>query len=132
MPGPVITGVVANDLDSPSLRVLGFDLLQELDRGLGVDGVVIADNGAKVATIDDAIDVEPLPAGVAANFMGVASLDRAVAGHRIVVGMGGVHEINAVARLFRRLETMVYLNKSTLLCSGGLAWDECRLFVNET
>ena len=60
------------------LWVLGFDLLKQLDCRLGVDGIVIADDGTEIAAIDDTIDIEPLPTGVAANLVGLPTLDPAV------------------------------------------------------
>ena len=84
----VITGVVANDMNSSSLRVLSFDLLKQLDCRLGVNGVVITNDGAEIAAIDDAIDVESLPPGITANFVILPALDPAVAGNRIVIPTG--------------------------------------------
>ncbi|HNO75408.1 MAG TPA: hypothetical protein PKG49_07310 [Nitrosomonas mobilis] len=38
--------------------------MKQLDGRLGINGVVIADNGAEVVAIGDTIDVEPLPPGI--------------------------------------------------------------------
>ena len=38
--------------------------MKQLDGRLGINGVAIADNGAKVVAIDDTIDVGPLPPGI--------------------------------------------------------------------
>lgn len=85
---PVITGIVANDLNPASFGVLGLDLLKQLDRRLGIDGVVVADDGTEIIAVDDAIDIEPLPARVAANLVRLTALDPAVGGDRIVVRDG--------------------------------------------
>ncbi|MCQ8127296.1 hypothetical protein NP596_02400 [Methylomonas sp. WSC-6] len=56
-------------MNPASFGVLGLDLLKQLDRRLGIDGVVIADDGTEIIAVDDAIDIEPLPARVAANLV---------------------------------------------------------------
>ena len=65
-------------MDPRRLRVLGFDLLKQFDRRLSIDGVIIANDGTEIAAIDDTIDIEPLPTGVAANLVGLPTLDPAV------------------------------------------------------
>jgi hypothetical protein len=88
--GMVVTSIVTNDPDPLSLWILGFDLFKQGDRRLGVDRLVIADNGTQIATVDDAIDVEPLPAGVTADFVGLTAFDPAKACNRIMVRMSGI------------------------------------------
>ena len=63
-------------------------MLKEFNRRLSIDGVVIADNGTEITTIDDPVDVQSLSPGIAANFVVLSALDPAIAGNRIVVGMG--------------------------------------------
>jgi len=46
--------------------------LKQLDDQLGINGVVIAGNGAEVVAIDDTIDVEPLPPAFALALVMVA------------------------------------------------------------
>lgn len=92
--------------------------MKQLDGRLGINGVVIANNGTEIAAIDDAIDVEPLPTSVAANLMGLPTLDSAVAGNRIVVRMRGVHEVNPVFRLFRVLKLTIRFDEGMLALFG--------------
>lgn len=110
-------------------------LLIHLDGRLGINGVVIADNSIEIAAIDDSIDVEPLPTGVAANFVGLSAFDPAVAGNRIVVRMRGIHEVNPVFRLFRRLKRATRFNEGPLPLGIGLAgesvWAFCRRNPND-
>ena len=89
--------------------------MKQLDGRLGINGIVIADNGAEVVAIDDnTVDVELLPPGIAANLAGLPALDPAVAGHRIVVRMRGIHEVNAVFRLLRFLKLTVLFDEGAL------------------
>jgi len=55
-----------------------------------------------------------LPRVVAANLVGLSALDPAAAGHRIVVRMRGIHEVNAVFQLLRFLKLTVLVDESAL------------------
>ena len=98
---------------------------------MSVDGVVIANDSAEIAAIDDAIDVEPLPTGVATNLVGLATFDPAVAGYRIVVRMSGIHEVNSLFRFLVGLEFVIRFNEGALLLGISFTGDEFWLFVDK-
>ena len=128
----VIAGIVTDDVNPSGFGILSFNLLKQFEGGLRVDGVVITHDGTQVVGINNAIDGEPLPSGIGAQFVDFAAFDPAITGYRVVLGMRGVHEVDSVIWAFGVLELFILGHERLLPCRIGFAGDQFGLFVDKS
>ena len=74
--GAVVASVVADDIDPGGGEVHLFELLEQGDGRVGIDGVVEAHHRLKAFEVDGAVDVDPSPTGVGADLAILTALDQ--------------------------------------------------------
>ena len=96
-----------------------------------VDGFIHAYDCREAVETQRAIDVDPLPPRIAANFFVLATLYPAVGGDGVVLWMGAIHKVNGVVGALAFLQFFVEFDEVTLSVGVGLAGHEFRYFVDK-
>lgn len=92
----IVTRVVGDDINVGGKGIKLFDLLNQRDGRVGVDGIVEAHHRLQTPQVDHTVDVDTPPCGVGAHLMLLAALDPAVAERGIILRVDRVHEADDV------------------------------------
>jgi len=76
--------------------MFGLDFAEQINRRIRIDRVIKPGRRLQSFDVDGAIDVQSLTAAVGFEFFFLSLLDPAVSGDAVVLGVGGVGEINRV------------------------------------
>lgn len=69
--GAVVSGVVSNDIDGFFFSMLTFNLLEQIDRRFGVDGVTKTGKHLKTGNIYGTVDIVPWVCTIMKEFIKV-------------------------------------------------------------
>jgi len=128
----VIPSVVADHVDRAGLAVLALDLLEQIDRRLGVDARVDPRDGVHLLEVDRPVDIEPLAAGVGGDLFLDAPLDPPTRRGRIVLRVHAVHQVDGVVFALVWLDVFVLIEERALRFGVGFAWDDLGLLGHKT
>ena len=92
----IISSVIRNDIYCFGIRMFGFDFVEQIHRRIRINRVIKPGRWLQGFDVDGAIDVQSLTAAVGFEFFFLSRLDPAVSGDAVVLGGGGVGEINRV------------------------------------